>query len=101
MAFAGGVGVDVQLAEAPYRGPEAHRLDSVLLFAESNSRFLVEVEPRHAERFEALLTDLPVRCIGETADSEVLQVAARNGETILAESLAELKSSWQTPLVPH
>ncbi len=101
MAFAGGMGVNVQLAEAPYRGPEAHRLDSVLLFAESNSRFLVEVEPRHAEEFEALLADLPVRCIGETADSEVLEVAGRNGDMILTEPLTELKSSWQTPLVPH
>ena len=101
MAFAGGVGLGVNLDRVPYEGPEEHRLDSVLLFAESNSRFLVEVKPEHDGDFEELFADVPAQRIGHTTDSGLLEVTGWEDETILSETLGNLKSAWQTPLVPH
>jgi len=53
MSFAGGLGANVFLKEAPYR--QIDRRDDFILFSESNSRFLVEVERAHQKAFEKIL----------------------------------------------
>ena len=78
MAFAGGVGVTL------------HDLSAEDLFAESNSRFLVEVEPQRASAFEAIVRST---LVGETDNSGRLKVSS-----ILNGSLDELKDAWQAPL---
>ncbi|MDD5746065.1 MAG: phosphoribosylformylglycinamidine synthase subunit PurL, partial [Candidatus Omnitrophica bacterium] len=55
MAFAGGLGMEVDLALIPQSLPRPARRDDVLLFSESNSRFVVEVAPRHQSAFERML----------------------------------------------
>ena len=78
MAFAGGIGVTLD-------GLNAHQL-----FAESNGRFLVEVEPDKASRFE---TTVPAAKVGFTNDSDRLKAGS-----LLNADLAELKTAWQQPL---
>ncbi|MDO4557787.1 MAG: phosphoribosylformylglycinamidine synthase subunit PurL, partial [Planctomycetia bacterium] len=54
MSFAGGLGVNLdvgRMIECPSRNP------AVRLFSESNTRFLIEVEPENAEVFEAGFAD--------------------------------------------
>ncbi len=99
MAFAGEVGLGVDLSAVPYEGPADRRLDSVLLFAESNSRFLVEVEPEKGSAFERALAGLPCAKVGETDASGLLTVTGLAGETLIASPLPDLKAAWQTPLV--
>ncbi len=99
MAFAGEVGLGVDLSAVPYEGPAEQRLDSVLLFAESNSRFLVEVEPENASAFEQALAGIPCAKVGETDASGLLTVTGLAGETLIASPLPDLKAAWQTPLV--
>ncbi|KPK62820.1 MAG: phosphoribosylformylglycinamidine synthase [Planctomycetes bacterium SM23_32] len=99
MAFAGGVGLSVDLRRVPYEGPAEQRRDAVLLFAESNSRFLAEVPPDRADAFEERFAGLVAAAIGRTAASAALQVIGMDGTPLLEAELPSLKAAWQTPLV--
>ena len=68
----------------------------MLLFAESNTRFLCEVRPGAAAEFEAALAGVPHARIGEVVDSGKLEILGATA-TIAAE-LATLKEAWQKPL---
>jgi phosphoribosylformylglycinamidine synthase len=93
MAFAGGVGADItSLAGA------SPLSDEVLLFSESPSRFLVEVEPGSAADFEACLKDVPLYRIGQTVKEPRLRIAGRSGEWVVWADLSDLKEAWQRPL---
>ena len=71
---------------------------AVLLFSESQTRFLVEVAPEDSEKFEACFVDLPCLPIGEVAAHDRVKFFTDIGEAIVDASLAELKSAWQRPL---
>ena len=113
MAFAGGIGAKLSLNavacdftewDAAAQGNAA----TVLLFSESNSRFLCEVPRNKADAFETALADVPHSQIGETVDSSRLQIHGLSGipsgelddtvALVIDADLAELKSAWQTPL---
>ncbi|MDD3468947.1 MAG: phosphoribosylformylglycinamidine synthase subunit PurL [Thermoguttaceae bacterium] len=94
MSFAGGLGVNLdvgKMIECPVRNP------AVRLFSESNTRFLVEVEPENAEVFEQGFAELPYARLGVvTADRMVI---LRDGANeLVRDSLDALKASWQKPL---
>jgi phosphoribosylformylglycinamidine synthase len=93
MAFAGGVGADL---------PNVHAnalSDTVRLFSESTSRFVVEVTPEKIAEFEACMgKDVPLQRIGQTCKEPRLRIAGSSGEWIVWEQLAALKDAWQTPL---
>jgi phosphoribosylformylglycinamidine synthase len=92
MAFAGGVGADLTSTGA------AGLPDHVSLFSESNTRFLVEVLPGHAEGFEKCLAGLPVARVGQTVKEPRLRIAGASGEWVVWAALAELKEAWQGTL---
>lgn len=95
MAFAGGLGVNLDLACVPVEGD----LDAtVRLFAESNTRFLLEVEPRHLDGVRTALGSLPHGVVGEICSDQRLKIADIDNRTIVDLSLSELKSAWQKPL---
>jgi phosphoribosylformylglycinamidine synthase len=95
MAFAGGVGADL----TGVRGPAGQVADVVALFAESSTRFVVEVSPEKVQAFQDCLGgDVPLTFIGQTCKEERLRIAGADGEWIVWLSLAELKEAWQKPL---
>ena len=95
MAFAGGLGIDVDLkALANASGITSN---AVLLFSESNTRFLIEVPSQNQQAFETCFNGLPCVEIGVVNESERLTVDGINGTTIDA-GLDELKTAWQGPL---
>jgi phosphoribosylformylglycinamidine synthase len=107
MAFAGGLGARIRLEDVPcdaVHNKVPPEYAPVLLFSESNSRFLCEVPRTKAEAFERLLAGLPHAAIGEVTDTSRLQIVGlpqTHGEpaaTIIDSDLAELKSAWQAPL---
>ncbi|HEY2759830.1 MAG TPA: AIR synthase-related protein, partial [Pirellulales bacterium] len=107
MAFAGGFGARLYLLEVPHvvcpdeAAIVPGGLASVLLFAESNTRFLVEVPPARVGHFEAAMGDVPHAAIGEViAEPNLLivdvdPVADRH---VIDIEIAELKQAWQRPL---
>ncbi len=96
MAFAGGLGMDLYTLTVPR--PEELQRDDAILFSESNSRFMVEVEPGKVAKFEAALTGTPFAPIGRITGEDVLRVRGLLGDVIVSEKLADLKEAWQKPL---
>jgi phosphoribosylformylglycinamidine (FGAM) synthase-like enzyme len=96
MAFAGGLGISLQLDKVPL-GEAIARNDSIL-FSESNSRFLVEIDPEDKERFEQALKGVTLAAVGEVNKSDKLEIYGLNGKKVVSAPLAELKEAWQKPL---
>ena len=93
MAFAGGVGADLTgLAEM------GGLPDAVLLFSESQTRFIVEVTPANAAAFEACMDYVRLGRLGETCKEERLRIAGSNGEWVVWAALKDLKEAWQRPM---
>ena len=96
MAFAGGYGMVLNLRGMP-KGDEI-TADDVLLFSESNSRFLVEIEPEHQQAFETHMIGVPIGCLGRVTDTPDFVVTGTAGHPIIETSSGTLKSAWQAPL---
>jgi phosphoribosylformylglycinamidine synthase subunit PurSL len=97
MAFAGELGLDLDLAAVALEGVVQTDDVTVRLFAETPSRWLVEVAAEHAAAFEARLRDQGARRIGQVvAESRLLIRAGRR--SILEAAPGELKAAWQNGL---
>jgi len=99
MAFAGGLGATVDLDRVPHDTAAAS--PAAKLFAESNTRFLCEVRPENAVRFEANFAGLPHARIGQVTEATELKITAQGtggAKPVIAASLAALKEAWQAPL---
>lgn len=96
MAFAGGFGISAHLRKVPYKGTD--KRDDILLFSESNSRFVVEVAPRNQKKFESVMKGIPIGLIGLVEDYPDFLVTGLNGELCIHKDIYELKEAWQAPL---
>ncbi len=96
MAFAGGLGMTLNLDKVPLAEPIGR--DDHLLFSESNSRFLVEVAPPDKAAFEKLLAGVKFAEIGEVTAGDKLEINGLKGQKILSAKIADLKEAWQAPL---
>ena len=94
MAFAGGFGMALDLANAPR--DTAVTADDTLLFSESNSRFIVEIAPDKQEAFEGAMTGTPIGCIGAVVADANFRVKGMGGEPIVETTINQLKESWQS-----
>ncbi len=97
MAFAGEVGVEIDLALVPVTAEAVTPVGR--LFSESNTRFLCEVQPDQVAAFEKCLAGIPFACVGSTVAETRLQISESAGGKVLADAdLAALKAAWQAPL---
>jgi len=96
MAFAGGLGMKLCLKQVPL-GEQTNR-DDIVLFSESNTRFLVEVAPKHRAKFEKMLAGVAIGAIGRVMNNQGLEVYGLTGKRVLSATLTELKEAWQKPL---
>jgi phosphoribosylformylglycinamidine synthase II len=96
MAFAGGLGMTVRLKNVPLAEPIER--DDYILFSESNSRFIVEVEPKNENDFEKTLSGVEFAEIGRVTGDKKLEVYGRDGGIILSADITDLKEAWQRPL---
>jgi phosphoribosylformylglycinamidine synthase II len=96
MAFAGGLGMVINLGQVPLG--EAMNRDDYVLFSESNTRFLVEVAPEDSHQFEGMMAGGDFAAIGQITSKERLEVYGLNGEIVLSALIAELKEAWQRSL---
>ncbi|KPV49440.1 phosphoribosylformylglycinamidine synthase, partial [Kouleothrix aurantiaca] len=93
MAFAGALGLQLELASLPR--PAGLDDDTTLLFSESATRFLVEVRPADAPPFEEALAGLPCARLGTASATPELVITGTAGEEIVRAPIAELKAAWQ------
>ncbi len=105
MAFSGGLGMEIFLPEIPYKTPYAIRhtpyaRSDFVLFSESNSRFIVEVEKRKQKEFEKILKSKGAvfGLIGCVSAKKEFKVYGLDGKICIDADIAELKEAWQKPL---
>jgi phosphoribosylformylglycinamidine synthase II len=96
MAFAGDLGAAIDLTNVPYQG--SRKRDDVILFSESNSRFVVEVEPKNKKRFESAMGKNICAQIGTVESSRQLMANGLNGQTCVRADIRHLKDIWKKPL---
>lgn len=95
MSFSGGYGLELQLSGVPVEADVVK--DDVILFSESNSRFIVEVQMDNKKEFEGLLRDIPCGCIGRVMENELFTVRARNGALLISEKFMISKKYGRQP----
>jgi phosphoribosylformylglycinamidine synthase len=94
MAFGGELGVDIDIAVAS----EASGLSSTaFLFAESNSRFLIEAPSGARGELERLFGQVPLMRLGSVAAHDRVTIR-RAGQTLCDRPWSELKQAWIKPL---
>ncbi|MFA5089959.1 MAG: phosphoribosylformylglycinamidine synthase subunit PurL [Candidatus Omnitrophota bacterium] len=105
MAFSGGLGVEAFLSGVPCRMREGEyglgggkKRNDLVLFSESNSRFILEVKREHRCKLERVLTGLPFGIIGHISQNKELRIRGLDGEVCLSADISELKEAWQAPL---
>jgi phosphoribosylformylglycinamidine synthase len=96
MAFAGGVGIEADLRGLP-KSVDCSRIDTQL-FSESNSRYVVEVEPGNYDAFVKLMLNLPFGQIGKVIEEKTLIIKAEDGKKVIETDVDSLKQAWQKPL---
>jgi phosphoribosylformylglycinamidine synthase len=96
MAFAGWLGATIRLNEVPL-GEPVNR-DDLILFSESNSRFLAEVAAENKQEFEKAMGKSAFSRIGEVTSPEMLEIYGLKGDKALSVSIKKLKEAWQKPL---
>ena len=94
-AFAGGLGLDIDLARVAVDG---NMREDRLLYSETASRLLVTVKPGNRERFEALFAGQELACIGRVTDDRTLKIVGLSGHILVRSTIDDLKEAWQSPL---
>jgi len=95
VAFAGDLGMEVDLRLVP--SSEVERND-VLLFSESQSRFVVTVHPQDQKAFEACMKGKVFARIGRVKARKHLVCKGLRGTPVVSADIDELKEAWKKPL---
>jgi phosphoribosylformylglycinamidine synthase len=96
MAFAGSVGLDLDLRAVIVSEPI--ETSDLVLFSESNGRFLLEVAPDHREALEEIMGDCACSMIGQTVESTDLRITGLDGKVAVSASHQELRRAWKSGL---
>jgi phosphoribosylformylglycinamidine synthase len=96
MAFAGGLGLELELDHIPTEAlPAGYDPTATRLYSESCTRWLVEVAPEDAEAFEARLGPCSHARVGRVTGSGRLELTA-GGAGVLSLPLAELRAAHRS-----
>jgi len=94
MAITGDYGIDLYLKSIPR--PKSMQRNDFILFSESNSRFLVEVQEKRRRDFEALMEGVAFSVVGRVKREKRLLVYGIDDRTVVNASLAELRNAWKS-----
>jgi phosphoribosylformylglycinamidine (FGAM) synthase-like enzyme len=96
MAFAGHLGASIRLRDVPMGEPISR--DDIILFSESNSRFLVEVPAERGADFSRLFDGLPCESVGSVEPGKALRVISLDGNLVVDCEIEDLRAAWKRPL---
>ena len=94
-AFAGALGMEVDLRKVPSSGVDRN---DVLLFSESQSRFVVTVSAENHTAFEDCLKANAFAEVGRVVHGTDFTVIGLSGDVVVRADIFELKEAWQRPL---
>jgi len=93
-AFGGRLGLDLNLDAV---SADSGLRTDLLLFSESQSRFVLTVSPAHREAFERILSGDTYYRLGRVTAEPVFKITL-GGQTVIQENIHELGRSWKKPL---
>ena len=99
MAFAGALGMELSAGEIPFVGKsrfvnqKPRRTNEVLLFSQSNSRFVAEVRRKDRIKFENLLQGVSFGLIGCVTKDKNFRIFGLEGKPCIEEHVAALKDA--------
>jgi phosphoribosylformylglycinamidine (FGAM) synthase-like enzyme len=93
MAFAGGLGIEADLRGLP-KSKDCSRTEAQL-FSESNSRYIIEIEPENFDAFAKLMLNLPFGQVGKVTEEKALIIKTEDGKNVIEADIDLLKRSWQ------
>ena len=96
MCFSGNKGAEIFLEKIPL-GEKIERND-VVLFSESNSRIIVEIDASKKNEFEKQMQGVAFAEIGTVTTGKALVVNGLNGKIIINEPIENLKKAWKKTL---
>ncbi|MEJ2356433.1 MAG: AIR synthase-related protein [candidate division WOR-3 bacterium] len=88
MTFSNKIGCEIDISSI-----NKNLREDILLFSESNSRFLVEVEEKNLKAVEKLLKDIPHYKIGKTKGDSL--VVKNRDKTLINIKLDEILRNWE------
>lgn len=95
MCFSGEFGMEIDLKNVPVDGV-TH--DDLILFSETNSRFIVEVKKDKEREFGKILKKESFAKIGTVTQNKKFSVRGIGGKKIIDADVFELKKHWQKTL---
>ncbi len=104
LAFSGGLGMTVFLNEVPYKKlpVTSYQLrvtrDDFILFSESNSRFIVEVEKEKQKDFEKIMKGVSFGLIGCLSEDPEFKIFGIKRNLVVSTDINALKETWQKTL---
>jgi phosphoribosylformylglycinamidine synthase len=94
-AFAGSLGMAVDLRSVPYRGKKRN---DYILFSESASRFVVTVHPAAQTKFEKIMAGNVISAVGHVIGDGLFRVQGIDGRSAIEGKISKFKDAWQRPL---
>ncbi|MHC4605442.1 MAG: AIR synthase-related protein, partial [Planctomycetota bacterium] len=89
--------MEIELAAVPTS--VSARRDHEILFAESNTRFLVAVAPDAVPQFKDVMKGLPCAQVGEVMREKRLRITGRDGrKKVIDLTLDRMREAWKRPL---
>jgi phosphoribosylformylglycinamidine synthase len=96
MVLSSDYGLELHLDKLPLFN--VNRNDFVL-FSESNSRFLVEVNAESSRSFERIMANVPFARVGRVVKEGRLRIYGLNGDALVEVGSKELREAWRSALV--
>ncbi|MEW6556440.1 MAG: phosphoribosylformylglycinamidine synthase subunit PurL [Elusimicrobiota bacterium] len=93
MCFSGELGAEINLSKVPYQP------NHLILFSETNSRFIVEVKKEKEQEFSKILSGNTFAKIGTVTEAKRLIVTGSTGKKTIDADIFELKKCWQKTLL--
>jgi phosphoribosylformylglycinamidine synthase len=88
--------MEVDLRLVPFPGLERNDL---ILFSESQSRFVVTVHPKDQNAFEACMKGKVFARVGRVKARKSLAIKGLRGSLVVHADINELKEAWKKPLM--
>jgi phosphoribosylformylglycinamidine synthase len=72
--------------------------DDLLLFSETQSRFIVTISPDKKKAFEKAFEGIAYGLVGEVTLASVFKTTGLSGREIIRADIRDLKEAWKRPL---
>ncbi len=94
-ALAGGYGLNIDLKKVPRLGVGRN---DILLFSESNSRFVVTVSKKRKREFKRLMDGVKFEEVGVVTRHPYLKIKGLDGKYVINADIRKLKKIWKNVL---